>query len=96
MLGGEVAPKAGAGVCDVAPNGVEVLVELPPPKENIPEPELLLPLCCWLFVLVLDDCPNWKMLGVAEAGLGAVDAEPNVGAFEAPNVGGFVAPNDGG
>ena len=36
------------------------------------------------------------MLGVAEAGLGAVDAEPNAGAFDAPNAGGFVAPNEGG
>ena len=46
LLGGEVAPKAGAGVCDAAPKGVAVDVELPPPNENIPDPELPLPLCC--------------------------------------------------
>ena len=58
LLGGEVAPNAGAGVCDAAPKGVVVLVELPPPNENIPEPELLFPLGCGLLIFVFDDCPN--------------------------------------
>ena len=96
LLGGDVAPNAGAGCLDGAPKGVAVVDELPPPKENIPEPELPVELCCGVLVLVLDDCPNWKRLGVAEAGFGADEAEPKVVALDAPKVEAFELPNDGG
>lgn len=55
LLAGEVALKDGAGGWDGAPNGVAVLVELPPPNENIPDPVLPVALGCGLLVLELDD-----------------------------------------